>query len=147
MKLLFLFEVTPDAFIVIFLVIIIIALFFIFVWGAIENAKQRQKLLAQAEKEYRESLAKLKANPTNADLKQKTLEFGRKYSNLTREKKGVTIYDEIALMNDINAACAGTTTQTVTLESRLEQLENLKLKALISEAEYDSRREQILSEI
>src|SRR5713101_238931 len=65
------------------------------------------KALDKAKHDYQDSLSKLKAVPANADLRQKTLHLGRIYSNLTRKKKGVTLFDEVALMNDINAACAG----------------------------------------
>ena len=35
-----------------------------------------------------------------------TLSLGRAYSNPTRDKKGVSLFDEVALSNDIGAACA-----------------------------------------
>ena len=74
--------------------------------GVSSNKKLRE--LREAKASYQASLAKLKSNPTNPDLKQRT-QLGRIYSNLTRRKRGVTIFDEVALMNDINAACAGAT--------------------------------------
>ncbi len=124
-----------------------------------ENAvKQRAKALEEARVAYQTSLAQLKQNPTNADLRQRTLALGRKYSNLTRDKKGVTIFDEIALMNDINAACAGATTVSSpprtttapprqTIEERLAKLAELKAKGLIDDAEYNARRQKIIDEV
>ncbi len=96
--------------------------------------------------------------PTNADLKELVLKLGREYSGLTRQfhgTDGITIYDEIALMNDINAACAGATSITPrakietkqTIEHRLEKLLELMGKNLISEQEYNERRQKILDEI
>ena len=41
-----------------------------------------------AESAYKNALEQLKANPTNADLRQKTLELGRFYSNLARDAQG-----------------------------------------------------------
>ena len=122
------------------------------------NNNQRAKALENAKVAYQTSLAQLKRNPTSADLRQRTLELGRIYSNLTRDKKGVTIFDEIALMNDINAACAGATSvssppRTVaaqprqTIEERLARLSELKAKGLIDDAEYDARRQKILDEV
>ncbi len=61
-------------------------------------------------KKYEESLQALKNDPTNADLRQETLRLGRVYSNWMRNKKGRTIFDEVAIMNDINAVCASTHT-------------------------------------
>ena len=112
------------------------------------------KRLNQARDAYFDSLARLKAKPTSADLRQTTLQLGRTYSNLTRNQQGVTIYDEVALSNDINAACAGATTvvsnqQTdlQTIESRLQKLAELKSKGLIDEQEYAARRTKILDEV
>jgi hypothetical protein len=118
---------------------------------ALEQTKQAQ---AQAKDAYQNSLVELKANPTSADLRQKTLERGRAYSNLTRNKGGVTIFDEVALMNDIEAACAGAAisenragAQKQTIEGRLEKLADLKVKGLIDEQEYAARKQKILDEV
>jgi hypothetical protein len=123
--------------------------------AANSDAKKRAQALAQAREAYQNSLIKLKARPTSADLRQRTLERGRAYSNLTRNKKGVTVFDEVALMNDINAACAGATVisehkavaQKQTIEGRLEKLAELKVKGLIDEQEYAARKQKILDEI
>lgn len=116
--------------------------------GGISLSNQVQK----AKENYEKSLAKLKENPTDADLKQATLELGRIYSNLTRDSKGVTTVDEIALMNDINAACAAASSinplsTSQSIEDRLNNLSNLLEKGVISQLEYDSRRKEILDSI
>lgn len=121
-------------------------------------ARRRAKELKEARDAYQTSLAQLKRNPTNANCRQRTLQLGRVYSNLTRNKKGVTIFDEIALMNDINAACAGATTvdsppkttyeqPRQPIEERLARLAELKTKGLIDETEYNARRQKILDEV
>jgi hypothetical protein len=101
---------------------------------------------------YQHSLVQLKNDPTNAELRQSTLALGRKYSQLTREDGRVTIYDEMALMNDINAACAAAAsppsgTSSPTIEQRLMTLKDLLNKGLIDEQEYKARRQRILSEL
>lgn len=119
------------------------------------EAKKQAAALAEARDAYHNSLIKLKANPTSADLRQTTLALGRTYSNLTRNKKGVTVFDEVALMNDINAACAGatvisekkTTALKPSIEERLEKLAELKAKGLIDEQEYAARKQKILDEV
>lgn len=112
--------------------------------------------IAESKTDYQKALQNLKSNPTNANLRLITLELGRIYSNLTREETGVTIFDEIALMNDINAACAGATVlsnsiQCVaisrTIEQRLNNLKELKEKEVINETEYNSKRQKILDDI
>jgi len=112
------------------------------------------KQLKEAKDDYFDSLRRLKSNPTNADVRERTLHLGRTYSNLTRNQSGVTVFDEVALSNDINAACAGaatlvanTNTQSQTIESRLQQLAELKSKGLLDQEEYVTRRQQIIDEV
>ena len=122
---------------------------------------------SKAKAEYQASLAQLRANPANASLRQRTLTLGRNYSALTRNNKGVTIFDEMALMNDINAACGGTAVLSNTLvspnpyahvatavpitsapvEDRLARLTKMRQQELISDAEYQSKRQQLLDEM
>jgi hypothetical protein len=119
------------------------------------DAKKKDKALAAARDAYHNSLIKLKANPTNANLRQLTLQLGRTYSNLTRNKKGVTIFDEVALSNDISAACAGATNilenkatkPDQSIELRLAKLAELRAKGLIDDDEYAARRERMLDEV
>jgi hypothetical protein len=115
------------------------------------RAKQQEAINA-AYATYQNSLTLLKANPTNADRKQTALATGRAYSALTRESKGATLFDEVALMNDIQAATAGASiapaqSSGATIESRLAQLESLRTKGLVSDTEYQERRTKILSEV
>jgi hypothetical protein len=71
--------------------------------------KEREKAF-QARKEaweaYQNCLVRLREEPFNADLRHQALNLGRTYSTLTRNKKGITVYDEDAVMADINAAGA-----------------------------------------
>src|SRR6185295_13550226 len=122
---------------------------------AVANAaKAAQQAKDKALGAYRESLAQLKQDPSNPNLRQETLRLGREYSNLTRDQKGVTVFDEVALSNDINAACAGAAVQRPALasvagsvEARLQKLSSLKAQGLISEAEYEESRRRILAEV
>jgi hypothetical protein len=137
------------------IIVFIIALIMSVNSDAKKQAEKQAETLAQARAAYQNSLINLKANPTSADLRQRTLEYGRAYSNLTRNKSGVTVFDEVALMNDINAACAGATTITEkkstatkqSIEERLVKLAELKSKGLIDEQEYAARRQKILDEV
>jgi cytochrome c-type biogenesis protein CcmH/NrfG len=126
------------------------------IWAYV--AWQKNQAVEAARRAYQESLSKLKTKPTDADLKQATLALGRSYSTLTRDKKGHTLFDEVALMNDINAACAAaaTTHQAIAagaalpataVEDRLRALANLREKGLIEPAEYEKRRSEILNSI
>lgn len=133
--------------------VIIIAVVIIAIWWA--NAQERAK--KEALEAYQRSLASLKADPRNADLRQQTLALGRAYSNLMRDKKGQSLFDEVALMNDINAACAGASERALDvhaatppvndIEARLLKLLSLKERNLIDEYEYSIRRKEILESI
>src|SRR5690348_15897862 len=132
--------------ILLFIVLIVIV--------TVKAGNEQTKKLNAARDDYFNALQRLKTNPTNADLREQTLQLGRTYSNLTRHRSGVTVYDEVAISNDLNAACAGTATlvankqtQSQTIESRLQQLAELKSKGLIDPEEYSTRRKQILDDV
>src|SRR5437016_3412732 len=57
-----------------------------------------------AKKSYMACLEALKREPHNADRREATLTAGREYARRAGNK-GIA-FDEVALMNDINAACA-----------------------------------------
>ena len=129
-----------------------------FVGFAIYSSMAQAKALKRAKQAYQEALSVLKSNPHDADHKQRTLALGRAYSNLTRDKKGNTLFDEVALMNDINAACAAAGTsqrpQPLTstppensIQERLSTLSQLKERGLIEHSEYEKRRAEILGSI
>jgi hypothetical protein len=122
--------------------------------GVIAAANAANAAKEKARAAYQESLAQLKLDPSNPSLRQETLRLGREYSNLTRDKKGVTVFDEVALSNDINAACAGATVPRPapaalagSIEERLQKLSSLKAQGLVSDAEYEESRRRILSEV
>ncbi len=98
----------------------------------------------------------MKGNPGNSDLRQQTLAFGRTYSNLLRDKKGNTVFDEVALMNDINAACGGghqavssppRIAERESIESRLTNLQALRAKGLIDDDDFVRRKREIMDQI
>ena len=88
---------------------IILVIIVLVLWAAWASAQGFVKRLKAAKAAHEASLLQLRQNPTDPDLKQQTLALGRAYSNITRDQQGVTVFDEVALSNDINAACAGAT--------------------------------------
>lgn len=120
-----------------------------FIYKYFKNRKDRERALNLALECYERSLEQLKKDPTNAELKQKTLTLGRNYSAMTRDSKSVTIFDEMALSNDISAACAGAsaTVAPSRIEERLAKLEELKSKNLITTEEYKSQRQRLLGQM
>ena len=131
--------------------IFIIIVVLVIIWQIIlAKAKARTRLA------YKTSITRLKKDPTNATLRQRTLELGRIYSSLTRNNKGVTHFDEVALLNDINAACAGATTLVnnvpipvstpASLQDRLTRLGELKEQGLINDEEFQAKRQLVLNE-
>lgn len=118
----------------------------------VASSNAAAKRLREAHAAYKDSLARLKKDPSNPDLKQETLALGRAYSNLTRQNKGVTVFDEVALSNDIGAACAAasahqSSAQMSSPEARLARLADLRQKGLVSDEEYQNQRGKILREL
>jgi hypothetical protein len=140
---------------------------YIFIFGAliligvvIMSAVNKGKAKDAAQYAYQEALNDLKKHPTDPNKKQHALTLGRTYSNLTRNKQGVTIFDEMALMNDLNAATAGAphTAQAVSAYApapssatspadRLRKLDDLKAQGLINDEEHAARRAKILEDL
>jgi hypothetical protein len=135
-----------------FCIVILVAI--VGIWLFVQY--QRNQAIAAARAAYEAGLNELKKHPTNADLKQRALALGRSYSNLTRNKKGVAMFDEIAVMNDINAATAGATAQQPqpgptptrgTVQERLTQLDQLRTQGVINEQEWQTRKAAILEDL
>jgi len=137
------------------MLLVVIGIFAVMIGFYFYNLRQINKRLQDAFTSYRQSLELLKQHPNNPELRQKALEWGRYYSSLTRDNKRVTVYDEVALSNDISAASAGgtqtandpTATAVRPIEQRLDQLKALLDKEVISQQEYSERRAKLLNEI
>ncbi len=107
----------------------------------------------RARQAYRNALDALKAKPADPDLRQRALAAGRLVAALSRKTKGVTLFDEVALSNDIAAACAAASAASAPqatqpdVQERLRKLDDLRLASLISEDEYQTKRQQILADL
>ena len=73
-------------------------------------ADEARRTLEAAKVAYQRSLGDLRSDPTNTQLREQTLRLGRHYSNLGRNSQGETIFDEMAIMNDIGAAVGSAAT-------------------------------------
>ena len=76
------------------------------------NARHQRRAVQDSKKhEYDNLLNELERQPNNPQLRRKCLEAGRTYARLVRENGLETTFDELAIKNDIDAACAaaGTT--------------------------------------
>lgn len=128
-------------------------------WAIHDSNQKKLRALREAESAYREALEHLKMYPQDADIKENALRLGRYYSGLTRGMSGknnVTLYDEVAIMNDINAACAAASAPQYSasyrqpassVEERLSNLADLRSRGVINESEYEMRRQRILNEL
>ena len=119
----------------------------------IYDQEQRKKKIAKAKKEYNDALDMLRKNTNNNELREYALACGRYYATLAANDKR-TMFDEVALMNDLNAIQA-TTAQPAPapqenkgdVKTRLANLESLYKEEIITKEEYETRRNQILSEV
>jgi hypothetical protein len=108
---------------------------------------------------YQQALAALKSNPTNPDLHTHALQMGREYAESTRAEGVVTLFDETALANDIRAVTANAaqvsaigdaavpTTATASLDERIAKLLKLKAAGLLSDAEFEQKRQALIEEV
>ena len=122
------------------------------IMAAVIGGKSNEREAARVA--YQTSLEMLKRDPANADLRQETLRLGREYAHLVRQRRGVALFDEMALMNDLSAATAAAAQPKPQLpalvrsvESRLSSLSDLHAKGLIDDAEHAARRREILSDV
>lgn len=130
------------------------------------RAELRRRRIAEAEEIYNEWLQELRAFPTDSAVRIQTLEAGREYARALRESGNETIFDEVALLNDINAIAGSSVSKSIerqqpsaprkvepeveqpkSHEDRLRALADLRSKGLITEDEYNERRTKILDEI
>ncbi len=125
----------------------IILIVIVVIGGIVFGISEAEKL-AKEKEAYEESLEELKHDPTNANLRQETLRLGRVYSNSTRNNKGVTIFDEVALMNDINAACAGASVvaaqSQINPAEQIQSLLNLMNSGVITQQEFQRAKANII---
>jgi hypothetical protein len=121
---------------------------------------QKLKELNQKLKAYQDALSALRQDPTNASLHEQALQLGRIYSAATREGNIVTLFDETALANDIRAVTAHATQTTVpvvapssattpatSIDERINALIKMKASGLITDAEFDQKRKELLDSI
>jgi len=100
---------------VVFAIIISAMIVYLFIWWdrkqrleikkrRLAEYEEKKKVFENARNTYLKCLSELKKNPINPNLKQKTLYYGREFANVTRAiyqgNNTVTVFDEIALMND-----------------------------------------------
>ena len=145
-----------DTFVFLMIVIIVIAGMLILMGRA---RILRAAALQNAYADYQKALTALKREPTNPDRKRKALDAGRAYASATRENKGTTTFDEMALSNDIAAATAGATAAAPTavpvpavptkgdVGERLAKLDALKAQGIVTEAEHQAQRAKILADL
>jgi hypothetical protein len=143
---------------VLFLIIIIIG--GLIPWFLFNSNEQHKSWLQQKQEDYTAALTALRADPTNPSLHEQALHRGRIYASATRENKAVTLFDETALANDIRAVTANATQTTVpvaalnsatapatSLDDRINALLKMKASGLITDAEFDHKRKELLDSI
>lgn len=129
------------------------------VLALVVSFKAESKRLNEVRENYFSALADLRRDPTNRHLREYTFVLGRIYSELTRSREEGAVYDEIALSNDIIAACAAPvspsppSSKLVAFEGqesadiRLQKLEGVPSLALIPEEESERMRRRLREEI
>ena len=138
-----------DTILILFIVFCVVS---IVIWIAKAVAR------SQAKAAYQQALAILERNPTDGGARKRALRLGRAYSNLMRDGEGETLFDEVAVRNDMDAVSGGKTeivggtpprshAAPPALENRLADLKNFRDNGLISEEEYAAKRRGILDRV
>jgi hypothetical protein len=108
--------------------ILIAGVFVLFVVAAVRAQAAQEQALKSAELVYREALDALSEDGQNNLLRKNALDRGRHFAELARKKagsRGVAIFDEVALTNDLTA-CIGSksgTEETVACPECAEQIQ------------------------
>jgi len=144
-----------------FIVVIVV----IFVVFFIVVSSIRSSNITKLQQDYTNALIALKNDPTNADLHAQVLYTGRILCNLLRYNRGVTLHDETQIANDIRAVTANASASSVpvspsiphpatvpptrsdSLEHRINALKKMKENGLLTDAEFDQKRQEILDSI
>ncbi|MFM2307905.1 MAG: hypothetical protein RLY87_25 [Chloroflexota bacterium] len=120
--------------------------------------------LAQLLETYQNSLTILRSRPTDPEVHERTLRAGRAYASATRNKTGVTLFDETALANDIRAVTANASqssnhnpkhtpaavqvkSKTETIDDRIAALQKLRAADMLTDEEFEQKRRDILNSI
>ena len=117
-------------------------------WLYVKGKKIR---LNEAHRAYREALEQLKQRPTDPDRRQQALRLGRAYADITRESKNATVYDEMAIKNDIDAVCAGAAEVAAaraggpaSAAAEIRKLTELLEEGILTPEEWQSAKRQIV---
>ena len=145
------YQVILIAFILLFVIIFLVTI--LLIW---RYRKQQREVIETARFLYNKALDELRKDPNDTSKREEALTLGRRYADLVREDKRTT-FDEVALMNDLNAIQPTAATVIVEAdkstehvedkEQRLNELEHLRADGFITEEEYQERRSAILDEI
>ena len=73
----------------------------------LDDVAHARKVLEEAEQAYQTALSELRLCPNDSGKREQALRLGREFSRLSREGNAETLFDEVAIKNDIDAACAG----------------------------------------
>jgi len=135
---------------VVLLCVVVPAFIVLVGWSIIDNQKKKEKRVKAAATQYENALELLKESPDDNDARQEALRLGRRFVKVAQDDKH-TLFDEVALMNDLSAiqqtSTKPTELESSNIEQRLLKLDELKSKGLITEDDYQKRKDAILDEI
>lgn len=126
--------------------------------------ERKRRRIREAESSYRDALARL-SERQDSEWKTYVLELGRHLASLQREYGVATVYDEVSIMNDVSAATPAPKpgalakppkdesavkdwpSSAPTVKERLQNLKGLVEEGLITTADYEARKGEILREV
>jgi hypothetical protein len=138
------------------LLLAVIGLPVLYFWMIVRSSRRAARKVGAAEDAYLASLDLLRTSPLDPRLREETLALGRAYIEV-RSRHGLRKgFSELALSNDINAACAHAVNHpgavakvavvnagslsTDSVAKQIEDLNNLRRSGVLSDDGMDSPR-------
>jgi hypothetical protein len=127
---------------------------FFFCASALAISAATDRELKRLKSDYADCIRNCKENPTSPDCRQQAVAAGRKLMHFIREKKSNIEFTELMMLNDLNAAGVTETVINLKVENRKDDikgklivLRDLRQEGLISESEYEIKRNALLMEV
>jgi len=111
------------------------------------SARHRKTELAQARQAYLDVLAQLKKDPRNEELRETVSRFGQNYILLRQSGPDETRFSEEDLRRDLRSTIPRVSAVEQAgppLQERLDQLKLYHQRGLLSDAEYEEKRAEIV---
>jgi hypothetical protein len=138
-------------------ILVLVAIAVVVLIVTTNQARVQDRKVKAAWEKYWYALEELRESPDSSQEREATLHAGREFARLVREGGSETVFDEVALMNDINAIAGqqvfarsterGQRADDLSIEERLVRLRKLAEAGQVTKEEYLERRKRVLDQL